>query len=140
MDLSKFDSLLNSESQLTVLDPEGNPLTYEGPDGPLPVLISLVCCDSPEYVRVHKQQVTEIAERATSRKGKVITGESSERDKLDLLVACTKGWVGFTMNGASFNYSPVNARTLYSRYRFIRDQVDEFIHERGNFLAGNSTN
>jgi hypothetical protein len=140
MDLSKFDSLSSSESLLAVEDPEGNPLTWESPSGEAPVTIALVCCDSPEYVRVHKQQVTDIAERATSRKSKIVTGDTAEKDKLDLLVACTKGWQGFTLNGAPFPYNAANARTLYTRYRFIRDQVDEFIHQRGNFLAGDLTN
>lgn len=140
MDLSKFDSLQNSEAQLSVMDPNNEPLTWQGDEGPQPVKISLVCCDSAEYSNIHKRQVTDIADRASSRKGKIITGESAEKDKLDLLVACTKGWAGFTMNGAPFPYSPANARTLYTRYKFIREQVDEFIHERGNFLANASIN
>ena len=141
MELSKYDSLSSSESLLLVKDPDNNQLTYSGADGePLPVSIALVCSDSPEYVRVYKNQITEIADRASSRKGKAITGESAARDKLDLLVACTKGWLGFTLNGAVLPYSAVNARMLYTRYAFIREQVDTFVHERGNFLASDLTN
>ena len=102
--------------------------------------ISLLCSDSSEYQTVYKQQITDNANKLVKRKGKKsgITGDSVDEDKLDLLVACTKAWIGFENNGKPLPFSKQNTRMLYTKLPFIRDQVDDFIHDRGNFLTGAS--
>ena len=56
--------------------------------------------------------------------------EDDEADDLDMLVACTLGW-----SGASVDYTPDAARRLYSdpKRRWVRDQVAAALQERELF-------
>jgi hypothetical protein len=137
MDLTDFDNLATTAAELHVLGVNGEPLTYENGAGDLkPITISLVSQDSAEYQRVFKKQVTENTKRLTSRAA-VTTGDALQEDRIDLLVACTRGWEGFTDQGKPYEFSRKNAAALYKRLAFIKEQVDAFIHSRGNFLASN---
>lgn len=151
MDISNYTSLPTTTAKMEVEDHVGEPVLYKTgntvtneDDEDVPEMaqatISLVCSDSSEYQAVYKQQITDNAAKLVKRKGKKsgITGDSVDEDKLDLLVACTKAWIGFENNGKPLAYSKQNARMLYTRLFFIRDQVDDFIHDRGNFLTGAS--
>jgi hypothetical protein len=138
MDLSSFKSIATSVAFLQVEGPDGVPLTYTAPDGStLPCRIGLLSQDSAEYVRVSKDQVTAMGAKLGKRGQATITGDSAEKDKIDLLVAVTKSWEGFDDDGKPYEFNKKNCRALYERYGFIRDQVHDFVHTRGNFLAGN---
>lgn len=152
MDLSNFDSIGTTTARVYLEGPDGRPLQYDtgetekdpetGDDKPVlaQTYIDVVSKDSPEYQRVFKAQVTKSVQRTTKAGGKVkVTGDTADADRLELLVACTKGWNGFELNGREFPYTQRNANTLYTRFKFIREQVEEFIADRGNFLPGAST-
>ncbi len=151
MDISQFDSIKTKVSDLHVEGPDGDMLTYdtgemtEG-DDPKPlhkvVTISVVSSDSSEYTREYKAQVTETIAKVAKRAGKggrfKVTGDSVDSDKLDLAIACTKGWKGFELNGKTLEFNPKNCRMLYTRLPFIREQVEMHINDRGNFLTSAS--
>lgn len=138
MELNRYESLGKTARPLTLKDPQGDELTFEPEPGTSrPVTITLYSCDSHEYLRISKEQVTAMGERVRTRGRAVVTGDSAERDRVDLLVACTVSWEGLTKSGAPFPCTPSNARELYTRYQFIREQVDAFVHDRGNFLTSN---
>jgi hypothetical protein len=73
---------------------------------------------------------------ATGRNGQrlVLTAESIESDNLQRLVACTIGWEGVAWDGAEKDCTPENARALYERFPFMREQAETFIADRANFL------
>lgn len=76
-----------------------------------------------------------IAEKRAERTAKEI-----EADGIALMVACTVGWRGITVNGGgALEYSSANAERLY-RETWIRQQADAFIGERANFLPRSGTN
>ncbi len=152
MDISQFDSLKTNTRTLELEGPDDKPLMYDtgetedsgkkddaGDPIMVPVLgrvtMELVSSDSSEYTSVYKQQVTNTVQRVGKRgKNKHnVTGDSVAQDKLELLVACTKGWTGWQDGGVDFPYSKRNARALLERLPFVREQVDEFVHDRGNF-------
>lgn len=164
MDISQYDSIQTTTSDMQVEGPRGEPLWYE--TGELEeehdsstglqvldqegkpalcsvrarVTISLVSRDSPEYVRCYRSQVTNRVEQ-TGKAGKVtVTGDSVAEDKLELLIACTKGWTGWEDKGKELKFTPRNVRMLYTRLGFVREQVDGFIHDRGNFSTGELLN
>ena len=64
----------------------------------------------------------------------VLTPEEGEAEALDLLVAVTTGWGGLTAGGQPLAFSAEAARALYTRRRWIREQAEEFIGDRANFL------
>lgn len=73
-----------------------------------------------------------------SRRGKdneVPTIEAIEAEAIDLLVACTTGVFGdLQVDGAPVSYSPDNVRSLYARFSWAREQVDEAIGDLENFI------
>lgn len=73
------------------------------------------------------------------------TAGELEAENLELLVTATKGWfakneagefVSCTIGGEPF--SPAAARRLYSRFRWMREQIDEAIGDRANFLKASA--
>lgn len=149
MDISQFDSIKTKVSDLQVEGPADELLTYdtgekneEGKPIHSIVTISVVSSDSSEYTREYKDQITETIAKVAKRAGKggkfKVTGDSVDSDKLDLAIACTKGWKGFELNGKPLEFNPKNCRMLYARLPFVREQVEQFINDRGNFLTSGS--
>jgi len=141
MDLSKYDKLATTSGYLKVLDPVGEPMMAANStvDKPIFVTIELLSLDSPQYDRVHKKMVgSQIKAMTDTQRGgaPAITGDQTEEQTLSMLVAATCGWVGFEDNGDVYEYTAKNARDMYKRLPFIREQVSKFVHTRGNFLPG----
>lgn len=96
--------------------------------------ICLVGKDSKEF---RKAQRAATQRRLRSRsKANRIDAESVELDAIEMLVACTKDWTGIGDNGAPLEFTPANVRAVYTRYVWLREQVDEFVDDRGNFIQG----
>lgn len=141
MDLSSFQNISSNHRRLELRGPDGELLTTDTGDkdeqGKSVVLIwavELVSEDSSDYQAVFKRQLTDNVQRATKRGGGKMSGAQIQEDKLEILVSCTKGWEHLQLNGKEFPFTKANARELYTRWPFIREQVDDFIHERANFL------
>lgn len=110
-------------------------LTQEGTNAP--VTISLISADAPEYrALVHKQNNARIKEMRVARKGLGgITSESTDASNLELLVLATKAWSGIVENGQALQCTPDVIRYVYTEYPWIREQAEEFVNERANFLG-----
>jgi hypothetical protein len=74
------------------------------------------------------------------RGGAVLTAEDLDSDSLETLAACTLGWSGFVLNGQEPECTPENARRLYEQMPWLREQAQEFISERSNFLKSSPAN
>lgn len=82
-------------------------------------------------------------QRAVSRRRLAVRGrakvtpEEIETEGVELLAAITAGWNLVGLDGASIDvpFSIENARELYAdpAVAWLRDQVDEFASDRGNF-------
>lgn len=55
-------------------------------------------------------------------------------DSLELLAACAAGWSGVLENGQPLPFTKANAKRVFKEFPFIREQVDEFIGDRRNFI------
>lgn len=64
-----------------------------------------------------------------------VTAEGLEEDATEVMVACTLGWENIQLAGQPLEFTPDAARSLYSEHEWIREQVDEFIADRANFLG-----
>lgn len=66
-----------------------------------------------------------------------ITPEELEAEHVEFLSALTVGWYLVDLSGApiAVPFSPENARDLYAEaaLSWVREQVDEFTGDRGNF-------
>lgn len=89
--------------------------------------------DSDEYNRVFKKNMRKQMQLA-KKNGNVVDADVSESATTDMLVSMTVGWSGIYLNGAELQFSKEAAAKLYTDYRWIREQVDAFIHDRSNFI------
>lgn len=62
------------------------------------------------------------------------TIEEQRQRSIELLVACTVGFEDITLEGKSFEFSVPNAVTLYTRFPWIRKQVDDAVTDIANFM------
>ena len=116
---------------------EGRPLVLVDPstgddlinDAGEPMVILLVGSDSKEY----RQYQSQIANKYRTR-GKDPSLGQAQKMSIELLAKSTRGFENLQLNGEAIEFSTDGAEKLYSNYAIIKDQVDEFVHERTNFL------
>ena len=66
---------------------------------------------------------------------KHLKAETMDSNKIDLISTCTVDWKNVQYEGEDLPCDAKNKRWLYRKFRWIFDQVDEFIGDRGNFLG-----
>lgn len=103
-----------------------------------PVTITLLGQDCGDY----KARAHEIANKRiviSQNKGVKLRVDAAEieRESLDLLVLLTKDWKHLDWDGKELDCTPENVEMVYKELPWLREQVDEFVGDRGNFL-GNS--
>ena len=124
-DFSKYEEQQKQAEEgvwMEVEDPNGNPLG---------VHLKLAGTDSEAYQKQLRKQQDKMLKRGNFK----ISAEEAENNSLNLLVACTLAWEGVEYSGEELECNKDNARWLYKTFGFIRDQVDEFIGDRANFLG-----
>lgn len=103
--------------------------------------IELYSGDS-EVARKHHRAVQR---RRLAMKGRgKISPEELEAEQVEFLCALTTGWHLLALDGSAMEvgFSAENARDLYAEpaLSWLREQVDEFIGDRGNFSKASSKN
>lgn len=127
-ELSDLDTARGAEQgyELTL----SHPKTGE----PTPMKITVLGADSDAY----REKVREFQRRRADRMNKnrrlSVTPDEIEAETLEMLVAVTTGWSGFTLDGAALPFSGDNVRAIYRRFSWIREQVDQTVGDRANFL------
>jgi len=131
LDLDKLSSNVEPVEMELLHPTTGQPLESDGKK----IKFSLVGSDSPAYLKAERA-VTNARLQAAQRLGKrgKVTSEVIEDGALDILAASTTGWTPFQFKGELFTFSNANAKRLYKEAQWIREQVDAFVHDRGNFL------
>ena len=124
MDLTQFD-VVSPANEGVWMNLE-HPVTGE----PLDVKIKLAGVDSDYYKKELRKQ-----QNKKFKKGfRKLSAEELEADTIELLVACTLDWEGVELEGQALECNPENVRKIYKRFPWIREQVDNFINDRANFL------
>lgn len=128
MDLAQLDmtSMADIGAEMPVIHPATlEPLKYNGH----PVIIKLYGQDSTAF----REEMQNRAKIQLARRQKIDV-EKLTSDAADLLAACTIGWVGLTEGGQEIEFSRENAKRIYTKYGWLRQQVDEFVSDRANFF------
>lgn len=100
------------------------------------VTITLLGKDSKVYQRILRDRKQAMLTRMQKgRKAAQLDVEKLEEDSLDDLVQLTIGWAGVKDDKGNLEFTPENVRRLYEEVPSVREQVEEFINERSNFLA-----
>lgn len=61
--------------------------------------------------------------------------EELEKARLATLVACTLDWRNLDLDGKSVACNSISANHVYRNFPWLREQVDNFIGDRRNFLS-----
>jgi hypothetical protein len=100
-------------------------------DNGQPITITLMGADSE---KAKKRQRAEVNKRLKSGRNNKITAEELEENGVNLLALCTLSWSGIKLDGQLLECTAENAAMLYQRTPWLREQVDAFVGDRGNFL------
>lgn len=140
-DLAQVDTRTLAETgvPMPVKGLDGKPLIARNGD---PVSISVLGSDSTKYRTLTRAQVRKRMESMAGGKPTELTEaevDETDRDVIDVLVACTVGWIGvLDTEGSPIPFNEDNVRKLYAAYPVIREQVDVFISNRANFIQASS--
>ena len=96
----------------------------------LGITITLIGTDSKTFRDISKSRAT----ASLKKKTREIDLDQNESDAVELLAKCTKGWSGITENGKDIPFGHENAVELYTKYLWLREQIDRFMADRSNFL------
>ena len=85
--------------------------------------------------------VREIQRRMTNEslrtRGKALTADKLDANRLDILVAATEGWEwaeGATWHGEQPEATPAAVRKVYKEAAWIKDQVDNALNDEAAFF------
>lgn len=134
MDFNTVDptDAANEGAKLELRDATGAALLK--PDSS-PITITLLGSDSDAYLKTSNA----LTNRALRNRGKVqLTAESALTDQINLLAKVTQAWDGIGLGEDETAFSEEAAKKLY-RIAFVREQVQEFVADRGNFAATSPT-
>lgn len=128
MDLSELDA--GGEAGETM--PVCHPVTRVELPG---VNIRLVGIDSEKFrvcsrVIINKRLQSQVKRRAVAMN----SVEEIETESAEQLANATLGWEGIELDGKVLPFTIANAKSLYMRLPWLREQVDNFVGDRGNFL------
>jgi len=128
MDLSSLDmtKFADEGATLEILHPATlEPLLHNGE----PVTITLLGQDSS----VFRAEIQRRA-KAQMNKRQKIDIDKVAGDSADLLAVLTVNWYGIEEGGKELECNRENAKGVYEKYGWLRQQVDEFIGDRANFF------
>lgn len=147
MDLSNLDvrKASNEGATLELEHPtEGfilrEPVPENAPEGTQgeALTITLAGTDSDVYRDALKARARQRLNQQKKKKNKEeqVDFDEAERKGIELLARCTMGWNHISDNGKPVPFNTNNAITIYTKYPWIKEQVDTFMADRSNFLKG----
>ncbi|MEG1610804.1 MAG: hypothetical protein RR317_06440, partial [Bilophila sp.] len=123
-DFASRDSAARCEEgvEMDVLDPSTNESTG--------AFITLAGTDSDP----HRRASAMIAKRRAKGgfRAKTFDPDKFLAENIELLAACTLSWRGVVLSGETLPCTKSSAITLYTRFPWLREQVEAFISERTN--------
>ncbi|MFC3072347.1 hypothetical protein [Shinella pollutisoli] len=131
MDLASIDTKELAET--------GAVMTVEHPGTGAPVLdeagkettITLLGADSAKLRKRQNDLINDVMKKGFRPKS--VTAEKSEEDKIVTLALATVAWSGIKVDGEALECNFENAKRLYRRLPWLKDQADSFVGDRANF-------
>jgi hypothetical protein len=93
--------------------------------------------DSEQYQKAARRQQArrmEDAAQSRSRRANVLSADRLREESLDLVAGCVLDWENVELNGATVPFSIAAARAMLVDHDWLREQVEEFLNDRANFL------
>ena len=95
------------------------------------MVITLYGKDSDVY---RKAQRTITNRRLSKKTNATLTAERLEAEANEVLAHCTDSW-NIVYEGEEIDCNFTNAKKVYTNLPWVKEQVDEFVAERSNFLG-----
>lgn len=128
MDLSSFEIVADGVDMPVRNPATGDPLKTDKGE---PITIRVVGMDDDRFKAVEREVRNKVLRQGQKAK---FSADDMDAQATRALIACTIGWQNIVLDGKALPHSNENARLLYSRLPWLRDQVNEFVAERANFL------
>jgi hypothetical protein len=114
--------------------PQKVEIQHNGQSFTPPAFVSVMAFDSKEGARVKANLIREILKLRQST-DEAPAPEVFEALTVDALVSLVTGWEGFKdEKGKALKFTPENARTVFTNYPFIFEQVNNFCGNLGNYI------
>lgn len=138
-DLSDFDTVAAAEegAVMEVRNPKtGEVMRHDGDEDNQgrPFTVTVRGRDSAAFRSLARSQ----ADRRIQASMRTRTGVQTaviEKDDLELTIAVTKSW-DILIGGVQPPSTPDAFRSAYTKYPWLKEQVDDFIGTRSNFIKG----
>lgn len=121
IDLATLDTQASSEAGAEL------ELAHPATGEELGIFITLAGADSSQWRRA-------VADVANRRGRKKVTAEDARRDGIEIIARCTLSWRNVRVDGEDLPCTLENAKKLYTRFNWMREQADAFCSDRANFL------
>ena len=126
-DLASFDAGVVQENVVNIVHPSTG--------APLGITIKVISPDSEKYRKLSNR--TRNRSINAVKKGKnSLTAEMMDENAMELLVGSVLSWEGVTWAGQVMECNEVNVRSVFTKFPWIKEQVDEFLGDRANFIKG----
>lgn len=109
-----------------------HPVTGEKMD----ITILVIGDDNAEYKQNARMVYKAALKKAPKGNLEKLNSDLDEEFVFSLKAAHIKGWKNIQQNEKPLKFSKENAVYLIQEYPWIRDQIDEFVSERANFIKG----
>lgn len=130
-DIGSFSNVDETEGEfLQLLNPANGEL-LEDKDGEN-IGIYLLGKDSKVYKDAQRKITNR---RLNSKSSSTITAERMESEAIEVLAKCSVSWTGIVYDGEELECDFASAKKLYMNASWVKEQVDEFIAERANYLG-----
>jgi hypothetical protein len=128
MDLAKLD--------LTKASNEGAWYTLKHPatGEELSGRIKIIGKDSTKFTQLSEEFKRKALEDMKSAKTMAQRMESAQEQSDAILAACTIDWDGMMLDGKDLPFTEANVKMIYTRFSWIKEQIDTAIADRSNFL------
>lgn len=137
VDLADYDPKVACEKSVEI--ELVHPQTEEG----VGVFISIIGRESEAFQKAVNAKINHSLKLQAINKNKpqIVTVEGNEDEAAELLAQCTTGWrsVGSPPNtivygGVNYGFSQSNAKLIYGKSRWIRNQVDKAVGDLSLFF------
>ena len=108
-------------------------IMHPGTGEPTSIKITVASMDSEKYKQISMKVQNEQLKYAMKNRGKT-TAERIASNSLEILVGATVAWEGLAEGDKPLPCTPENVRRVYTDLPFIKEQVDEFLGDRRNFI------
>lgn len=137
-DLSAFDSKssANEGATMTVQHPTETRPLYNA-DGS-PMTINFLGSDSADYRKAEDAALNAQFASGGRRGGATkLTAKQVWAQNLTKLVAVTQRW-NLTLDGEKPDCNEVNARRIFEKYPWLKEQGEDFVNDRSNFMKASA--